>query len=361
MTKFIKVKEGVVEFQVPKADIPSREMPVFYNSVMSFQRDLNVLLLKSLRKKDITAADILAGSGVRSLRFLNELDCIKFIVVNDANLNAYNLIKKNIKDKRAVITNNNANKLLFDFPTFDYIDVDPFGSPNPFLDVSIQKLARNGVLAITATDTAPLSGTYPSACLRKYWSVPLRNELMHEVGLRILVRKIQLVGAQYDKALIPIFSHSTEHYMRVYFECKKGKQLVDRMLKSHNFFHYCNSCLNRFVSDKNDEICCKQKMSTAGLLWDGNLWDQDLVKRMIKHNVHKDFLETICEESKINIVGFFDTHKFAKKFKIVVPKIDQLIKKLKDKGFQASRSHFNPIGIKSNCESKYFSKLMKSL
>lgn len=356
-----KVKEGSVNFQVSKADIPSREMPVFYNPVMAFQRDLNIILLKSLNKKDLFMADLLAGSGVRSLRFLKELDCVKSVVVNDANPKAYKLIKKNIKNKRAIITNKNANIVLYDFPTFDYVDIDPFGSPNTFLDVSIQKLARNGVLAVTATDTAPLSGTYSSACLRKYWAVPLRNELMHEIGLRILVRKIQLVGAQYDKALTPIFCHSTEHYLRVYFECKKGKKLVDIVLKSHKFFHYCNSCLNRFVSDKNIEFCCSKKMSTAGPLWTQSLWDKDLVKKMIKHDVHKNFLETIYEESKISTVGFFDTHKFAKKLSIIVPKIDLLIKNLQSKGFLASRSHFNPIGIRSNCEVKDFVKIIKSL
>ena len=31
----------------------------------------------------------------------------------------------------------------------------------------------------------------------------VRNHMMHELGLRILIRKIQLQGAQFDKALIP--------------------------------------------------------------------------------------------------------------------------------------------------------------
>lgn len=359
--KLEKIKEGSVEFQAPKyGKVPSREMSVFYNPVMSFQRDLNVVLLKSLNKKDLLMADILAGSGVRSLRFLKEFNGVKSILVNDINPKAHSLIKKNIKDKRAIITNKNANDVLNDFSAFDYIDIDPFGSPNYFLDLSIQKLARNGILAVTATDTAPLSGTYPSACLRKYWSVPLRNELMHELGLRILIRKIQLIGAQYDKALTPIFSHSTEHYMRVYFECKKGKKLVDDILKSHKFFHYCNVCLNRFVSDKNEEFCCNKKTSTAGHLWTKNLWNSDLVNKMIKQGDHKNFLETILEESKIPVVGFYDTHKFGKKLKIVVPKIDSLIDSLKSKGFSASRSHFNPVGIRSNCKVKDFLKAMKN-
>ena len=37
---------------------------------------------------------------------------------------------------------------------FDYIDIDPFGSPNPFLAAAIGRITRNGIVAVTATDTA---------------------------------------------------------------------------------------------------------------------------------------------------------------------------------------------------------------
>ena len=37
-----------------------------------------------------------------------------------------------------------------------WIDIDPFGSPVPFLDTAIQALARRGVLEVSATDTAAL-------------------------------------------------------------------------------------------------------------------------------------------------------------------------------------------------------------
>ena len=86
---------------------------------------------------------------------------------------------------------------------FDYIDVDPFGSPNPFLDAAIKRIARDGILAVTATDTAPLCGTYTNACRRKYWAVPLRNELMHEIGIRIRNAKPFIkVDGKWQKRLV---------------------------------------------------------------------------------------------------------------------------------------------------------------
>ena len=87
------------------------------------------------------------------------------------------------------------------------------------LDSAIKRISRNGILAVTNTDTAALTGTYPKACIRKYWSMPKRDYMMHETGLRILIRKVQLVGMQYEKALYPIFSYFKDHYFRIFFQC----------------------------------------------------------------------------------------------------------------------------------------------
>ncbi|MBI4919087.1 tRNA (guanine(10)-N(2))-dimethyltransferase [archaeon] len=340
-----RIKEGEVEFYVSSEKKLSRKMPVFYNPVMSFQRDINIALLKSIDKKELKIADILAGSGVRSLRILKEVEGVKFILVNDGNPEAYKTIKKNIKDKRAEITNKNANVVLYEHPFFDYIDIDPFGSPNIFLDASIQRLNSKGILAVTATDTAALCGTYPEAGLRKYWAIPLRNELMHEMGVRILIRKVQLIGAQHEKALTPIFSHSTQHYMRVYFQCEKRKTQVDNVLKQHKWIHYNEKTLEHFISDNNKE----KNMKSAGPLWIGNLWDEKLVEKMIENSEHKEFLKVILAEARINVVGFYDTHKFASLLKKSPPKKEILLK-------YGTETHFSYKGIKSKLSVEEFKK-----
>ena len=193
-------------------------MEVFYNPVMSLNRDVSVLLLNSVDKKNMQIADPLAASGIRSIRFLKELgkDKINRIYINDFDKNAVKSIKENLilnkikykNNKKMTIENEDANLFLLKSTGFDYIDIDPFGTPNPFLDAACKRLAREGIMAVTATDTSALAGTYPQACIRKYWAVPKKDAIMHETGLRILIRKIQLVGAQYEKALNPIFSYS---------------------------------------------------------------------------------------------------------------------------------------------------------
>ncbi len=351
------VSEGSAKLKVPEAEKISREMGVFYNPVMGLNRDISVLFLTSISKKDMQIADMLAASGVRSIRFLKELstDKIKKIYINDNNAEAVKLIKENLilnkifysKNPKITIKNEDASMFLLKSSGFDYIDIDPFGSPNYFLDAACKRLSRDGILAVTATDTSALCGTFPKACLRKYWAVPKKDAIMHETGLRILIRKVQLVAGQYDKALIPAFSYSREHYMRVFLRNDKGKNKVDKILKQHAYFN------------------------GSGPLWAGNLWDEKLAGRI--HNAASkkklfsgnkplvDFLSVIKEESKIDAAGFYDLHDICEKNKIkAMQKKDEIISKIKKAGYKASETHFKGAGIRSNISPSKLASLLRN-
>src|SRR3989338_1247899 len=173
---------------------------------MKLNRDISILLLQQFPPMNI--CDLLAGTGIRAIRMAKELKH-KSIAANDNNKKAVDLIKKNMGCNKVKfkVYNEDANLFLLSSKGFDYIDVDPFGSSNPFLDAAIKRVSRDGILAVTNTDTAALTGTYQKTCIRKYWAVPKRDYMMHETGLRILIRKVQLIGMQYEKALIPVFSY----------------------------------------------------------------------------------------------------------------------------------------------------------
>jgi len=350
-------EEGKARIDVPVVDTVSKDMDVFYNPVMKLNRDVSVLLLDSVCRGGLGVGLPLAATGVRGIRFLLELkkNKIKEVHFNDYNKNFKRIIKNNLElnkknftsqnsleenglGKRIMIKNQDANLFLLNSTGFDYIDIDPFGTPVPFLESSVKRISRNGILAVTATDTSALCGTYPKACLRKYWAVPLRNELMHEVGLRILIRKVQLIGAQYEKAFIPIFSYSKDHYMRVFFRCEKGKTGVDKVLGQHDCFE------------------------GAGPMWLGRLWDKTLVNKMYKLINNKNFdnnkelikfLGIVKEECKINTIGFYDLHKIVKRKKIRrIPRTLDLIKKIRKLGYKASETHFSEVGVRSDIKLK---------
>jgi len=357
--KFIKEGKAKIHVETPK--IVSKELEVFYNPVMEFNRSVSVALLNSINNKKMQISDPLCASGVRGIRFLKELPKSKIekIFFNDNNKKAIKNLKENLKlnkikftksiKSKVSISNNDAVKFIINEYGFDYIDIDPFGSPVKFLDSACSRLARDGILAITATDTGALSGSFSEACQRKYWAIPLRNELMHEIGLRILIRRVQLAGSVYDKALIPILSYSKEHYMRIFFYCEKGKEKVDEILKSHKFFEFEN---NKY-----------------GPIWLGKLGDSKILKKVIENygkiygeDLRKSdmkFLKKLYDESKIDCVGFYDMHSIGKKYKLDIPRKEELMKKLKKSKIKASFTHFSETGLKAECSLDEFVKYMK--
>ncbi len=347
-----------LSLSLPKGDVHAG-MDVFYNPVMASNRNISILLLNSLPKKNLKIADPLAGSGVRSLRFFKELKKgkIKQICVNDfkdtfpqtfqeeAARNKI-AVSKLIKKEQLKISPEEASLFLLNETGFDYIDIDPFGSPNPFLAAAVARISRDGILAVTATDTAALTGTYPHVTRRKYWSESLHNYLMHETGLRILIRRVQLQGTQFDKALSPILSYHQEHYFRIYFKVVKGKEKCDEILKLQQYLLFCPSCLKYKTSVYNLEVClCGQKFTSAGPLWIGPLFDQKLIAVMAKNNPfpeEQQFLHLLNEEASLPMVGFYDLHQIARKLKTDVPRMELVLQKIK-----GVRTHFSGTGIKT--------------
>lgn len=337
-------KEGSAEFLIPKESKITKKLPVFYNPVMKFNRDISVILLNSIDKTDMKFGLPLAGTGIRGVRLLKELDKdkLRLISFNDIDEKALMIIEKNLemndisKDK-VELFNKEANLFLLEETGFDYLDIDPFGSPNPFLDNAIKRLSRDGILAVTATDTAPLCGTYPKTCKRKYWAIPVKNEEMHEIGLRILIRKIQLIGAQYERSLMPIFSYSKEHYFRVFLRCEKGKKKVDEIIAKHDMY------------------------KEGGPMWTGQLWDKKLIDDMKKRNNDEkinDFLDIVGEECNIDKVGFYDIHGFCKKNKLAIPKTKEIMQALDKNNIAYGRTHFTPLGIKAEISETELKKII---
>ncbi len=361
-----KLSEGKIAFFAPVAKVVSKELEVFYNPVMSLNRDISVLLLKAIGKKGLIIADPLAGTGIRSLRFLKELPkgMVKEIFVNDGNPKFQTLFKKQLKlnkisAKNVSISQKEASKFLLDGIGFDYIEIDPFGSPNQFLDAACKRMSRDGILAVTATDTGALAGSFPDACRRKYWAEPLRNELMHEIGMRILIRKVQLIGMQYDKALIPVFGHASDHYTRIYLHSEKSKSVIKTISSLHGFVRYCNNCGEHSSSGINVERCsCGTMMHVAGPLWLGSLWNHAIVAKMRKMSDLK-LVKLIHDESHINTVGFYDLHKLASMLNVSVPKTESIIKALDKKGYHAATTHFRDTAIRTNAPLQLIKKLLK--
>jgi len=360
------INEGKAELALDEPEKITKHNEIFYNPVMQLNRDFSILVLNALGRKGLRVADPLAGSGVRAVRFALELDegVIGSLKVNDIRTTSVDKIKEHMKLNSVSfdVFNTDANKFMVEERPFDYIDVDPFGPPSDFLQMAVKSVINEGIIAVTATDTSALSGTYPRACKRKYWAKPLRNELMHEIGLRILIRKVQMVGAQFNVALTPIYSYSTDHYMRSFFTARKGKKRSDEIIKQHEFLLHCPKCLYRRLSSLNVMKCpeCSSDMDFAGPIWVGKLWDRDLAMKIqalsagMSSATHK-LACLIAEESEVKSPFFYDIHRF---WKVVgfekQRRITEIMRLLPD----SKRTHFSKYGIKTEEE---YGKIRESI
>jgi len=360
------VQEGKASINIATADIATKNQEVFYNPVMELNRTISVLLLKAIKKKHMHILLPLAGTGVRGIRFLLELpkNAISGLIMNDVNPKAAQYMNKNLvenkleKEIRVNVTNKEANNLLVTTEHgFDYIDIDPFGSPNFLLDNAIRKLKGNGILAVTATDTAALAGTYPLTCKTKYWAESSAVPARHELGLRILARKVQLMGMQQDKALTPILTYHHEHYYRIYFLCQRGRTKAATLYHHNKGMHsYCLSCGNFVVDEQKHKHCpiCKyKKLNYTGPLYTGVLQDKAVIKAIQKINKEKN-VDVLCTkllaEEEVEQVGHFDFHDLSNKHTQRTEKFDSYAQHLKTHSLV--RTATNQYGFKTTAPHK---------
>lgn len=178
---------------------------------------------------------------------------------------------------------------------------------------------------------------------------------MHEAGMRILARKVQLIGTQYDKALYPVLSVSTDHYYRIFFKCAQSHTDVHNVLAQHKYMHICTTCDEFTTSTENQGTCavCNENVAVAGPMWTGNLHDSKLAASTVDYAskfTAKEYREvntvlaSILEESRLDIVGCYDLHRLASSHKIQPPRRDEVVAIL---GSEAVRTQYQGHFIKT--------------
>ena len=207
------------------------EDPVFYNPAMSRSRTRSVLLMqyaienKLLGNGPIYAVDGLAATGLRARRWLNELpkESAERIHATIIDMNQYALdlalkthdefppdhsegeLKAINGDLRSAILNQG----------WHWVDIDPYGSPTPFLDTAIQSMARKGIIEVSATDTAALTGSSKNPLLRRYGARVRNDGLAHDSALRVLLATVGRVASKHERRIEPLISIWDSHHLRV--------------------------------------------------------------------------------------------------------------------------------------------------
>lgn len=354
---FAKVREGTTDLFVPesycKKGPGTRTNDVFYNRQMEFGRDISVIFGREIFKEGQRILDGLAATGARGLRLANECGVKADFVLNDRDLRAAVLIKQNaeLNSLGHVEVQCSDLRSLLAGEQFDYIDVDPFGTPIDFIDSALQSCSNRGVIAITATDTAPLYGTYPRTCLRRYGSKSAKSPFAHETGLRILTGYLVREAAKHDRAVEPLLCYHADHYFRCYAKVVNGAVRADSAIKKMGFATFDGKSLGRGISSE------RLSDKDAGPLWTGPLISKELVKAMRATGDLgtaprcSKLIETWREEAGMPAC-FFGMDELAKKTKLAPPKLVEFIQHLEDAGVKASRTHFDPKGLKTDLDAE---------
>ena len=334
---------------------------VFYNPKMKELRDLSVLFLKAVKAKG-RLLDATSATGIRGIRYAKEVG-IKDIVCLDINEAAYKNIKSNVK--RNKLSLKVVNTSIHEFTAqgrpdnlFDIIDLDPFGSPMPYLDDMLRMSNDGAVLMITATDTAVLCGAHTKACIKLYGSKPMHNELCKESGIRILINYMIRTAARFNFGVEVLLSVSDRHYMRIFVRVKKGADGAVNSVKECGFATFCTKChsfsyakglapvLNRNCAN------CKANVEGFGPMFLGKLYDEELLEKMLNEKTLAKFpeaerqLKYICNE--LDVPFFYAIPKLTRNLRISSVSTDKLISALEKKKFKVTRTQFSVDGIKTD-------------
>jgi len=382
------ILENSTKLLVPSHSLIQKEpskFPTFFNPAAKLNRDISIRIYKNFvkdRKENISFVDTMAGTGIRGLRVANEIPSIKRIIFNDINpfsiyVSKVNAILNNMYYKCDFYNKEICNFLSCEF-TFDkratIIDIDPFGTPSPYLDCILRSIQNSGLISVTATDTAVLCGVYPKVCYRKYYGSPLRTKYSLEIGIRLLLSCIALIASRLDLYVQPIFSHGYRNYIRTYCKVLKSNSFANKIQEKLGYVIHCFYCGNRFVTKKPYQIMncenCHSKVSIGGPLWISNICDKNVVSDIVysfkydydgkkSNDFLKDFF-TIALEELDDYPYHYINDEIGKSLKKNVMSIATIIDILKKNGFLSSKTVFATNGFKTNASLNDMKRLLSS-
>ena len=301
------ITERSVSFQVGE---------LFYRSASRIIRDLGVLALavysaqRGSESESVRVLDAMSGSGVRSLRYLEEARA-EFVHANDLMLNygdhpLRRNLEPHLKAKRAVLTAQNAVDLYMEAhlsgERYDLVDCDAFGTGQPHTADAWWAVKHGGLLYLCATDSLATAGANPAKAYVGYGAVAKYMPACNEVGLRLLVGTSFREAAARGLHAQPLFAffHRPSSSFRVMMRLRELKApkstLVERRLQH---VARCAECGEhwRVPSTRLGEAHTLRRCehtadaSLAGPMWVGPIHDGEFVSDMAAEAARRGWAE----------------------------------------------------------------------
>ncbi|KAG9290032.1 hypothetical protein G9A89_010338 [Geosiphon pyriformis] len=429
------VKEGKASILFPKTN------EVFYNPVQEFNRDLSIAVIRtwseiifeeregksrkkqnklgsiatgtpvtkfedsknetlpdpSMPSRTFTILEALAATGLRAIRYAKELPNLEYVVANDLDLGAVNSIKRNIAhnclSENLVRTNQgDASAFMYQhrgpLDQFDVIDLDPYGSAAPFLDGAVQAVRDGGLLCVTCTDAAVLTGAnHPEKCYTQYGAMPVKGEFCHEMALRILLHSVTLSASRYRRYIVPLLTLSIDFYIRVFVRIFTSASEAKMAACKNSLLYVCTGCQTYYlhpmgkVSEKGNFSpmtnsinynCdfCENKFHIGGPIWGYPLHDKTFLSRILSHikdsnievyNTQARMLGMLTVASEeIDSPLFYNLAALSKKLHCTNPPLKMFCSALLNKGYKYSTSHAAAGSVKTDAPPEVVWDIMRS-
>jgi len=354
----VPVTEGGTEILIPVQDparaFPPGSSPVFFNPRMALSRDATTLLLQGIPLESYL--DAMGATGARGIRVA--VECGIPVTINDRDPLAVEVIQKNAAHAGvpAEITQCDVN-LLLTSRRFDAVDLDPFGTPAPFVDAAARSARK--YLFVTATDTAPLCGAHGRAGARRYFAHPVNNEYHGETGLRTLLGFIVREVVKYDRGVEPLLSFTREHAIRLHLKIRPGVRAADETLDRMGFILQCNRCFFRHEEPGLVSSCgqcpCGGRLTPVGPLYLGAINDSGVISSMLDRlpsvplAAGKELFRLLSLlQEELPTSSHYDYHRMARSLHTSPPPIETVLRRVEDSGYRVSRAHYSGTAIKTD-------------
>jgi tRNA (guanine26-N2/guanine27-N2)-dimethyltransferase len=316
---------------------------VFYNPDMAFDRDLGVAFAAAhFGPGARTGWDMLGATGARGLRLLRESGAFATFLLTEAHPEAAEVLRENARAVTgATVRTADARTLPPEAP-FDYVDLDPYGSPVAFVPTAVRALRPGGVLAVTATDLMVLAGVQPGACERLYGSHPVRGRLGPESGLRILLAYLARTARAQGRTLHPLLAYVRGHHLRAFLTSDFAGAAPD-----HDPVGVIDTgaWTGPYLGDR----------GPYGPMWLGPLFDPPLVSRLTTpavaaHPVETGrFLVRLQEEAAVDRPFYYEANELAGALGVPFPPSwAGLAAALRAEGYRCARTHMRPEGFRTD-------------
>jgi tRNA (guanine26-N2/guanine27-N2)-dimethyltransferase len=181
------------------------------------------------------------------------------------------------------------------------------------------------------------------------------------------------VAAKHDIGIQILFSHSSNHYIRVYAQITYGCLKSDESIKNTGYILHCFRCFHRELMHQPFGITqcpeCGAKMEYAGPLWIGAIADEAFVNQVIAENKNTAFksspkitkLLALIKTEAVAPATYYVIDKLSGKLNLPSPSVQAFLLALHKDGFQAVPTHFNTRGIKTNAPALTLHSLLKGM